>query len=199
MWGIEEDDRRPVDGYRGTVTERKSQENRQQTEVITFESEDKEETVQGIDAQKRYEIEICARNEFGFNCSEPFLFPFAITNPILPTEESGGLPTGAIIAIVIILLLLLLCCLLLLLFLLFYCRKERSKNYYPEKNGKFTPSILTVAHYYRNLPKLSPPSKISPPPSLAKSYCKGSLLFKSTPTPQTRLVTHFQMIRMSEN
>ena len=36
---------------------------------------------------------------------------------------------------------------------------------------------------YRNLPKISPPSKISPPPSLAESYCKGSLLFKSTPTP----------------
>ena len=53
--------------------------------------------------------------------------------------------------------------------------------------------------YYRNLPKISPPSKISPPPSLAESYCKGSLLFKSTPTPQTRLATHFQMIRMSEN
>ena len=140
MWGIEEDDRRPVDGYRGTVTERKPQENRRQTEskAITFESEDKEQTVQGIDAQKRYEIEICARNEFGFNCSVPFLFPFAISGrPILPTEESGGLPTGAIIAIVIILVLLLLCCLLLLLFLLFYCRKERSKNYYPEKNGKF--------------------------------------------------------------
>ena len=50
---------------------------------------------------------------------------------------------------------------------------------------------------YRNLPKLSPPSKISPPPSLAKSYCKGSLLFKSTPTPQTRLATHSQMIRMT--
>ena len=44
MWGIEEDDRRPVDGYRGTVTERKPQENRRQTEskAITFESEDKE-------------------------------------------------------------------------------------------------------------------------------------------------------------
>ena len=45
---------------------------------------------------------------------------------------------------------------------------------------------------YRNLPKISPPSKIRPPPSLAKSYCKGSLLFKSMPAPQTRLATHFQ-------
>ena len=50
---------------------------------------------------------------------------------------------------------------------------------------------------YHNLPKLSPPSKISPPPSSAKSYCKGSLLFKSTPTPQTRLATHSQTIRMT--
>ena len=50
---------------------------------------------------------------------------------------------------------------------------------------------------YRNLPKISPPSKISPPPSLAKSYCKGSLLFKSTPTLQTRLATILRLIRVT--
>ena len=56
------------------------------------------------------------------------------------------------------------------------------------EGGKRDDVIMT----YRNLPKLRPPSKISPPPSLAKSYCKGSLLFKSTPTLQTRLATIFR-------
>ena len=55
---------------------------------------------------------------------------------------------------------------------------------------KYNVAKVEKMYIYLNLPKLSPPSKISPPPSLAKSYCKGSLLFKSTPTPQTRLATH---------
>ena len=137
-WDIEEDELRPVDDFLGTVKETEAPNKRRQIgESITFESGDREETVQGIDAQKQYEIVICARNEFGLNCSDPVFFVPPITGePLLP-EESGGLSTGVIIAIVIILVLLLLCCLLLLLFLLFYCRKERSRKYFPEKNGKF--------------------------------------------------------------
>ena len=135
VWDVEEDELRPVDGYRGTVTETKPPESTQQPEVITFESEDKEETIQGIDVQKEYEIIICAINQLGFNCSEPVLFQVLITPE---PEESGGLATGGIIAIVITLVLLLLCCCLLLLFLLLCCRRKRSKKYYQEKNGKFT-------------------------------------------------------------
>ena len=150
-WDIEEDELRPVDNYTGTVTlTEKVNERRRQTvniarEPIVFESEDKEERIQGIDADKIYEIQICARNRFGSNCSEPFTFPAILPTRRLPTrpepilpEESGGLATGAIIAIVVVLLLLFLCCLLLLLFLLCFCQRERSKKYYPQKNGKFT-------------------------------------------------------------
>ena len=33
-----------------------------------------------------------------------------------------------------------------------------------------------------NLPKISPPSKISPPPSSTKSYCRGSFTLENKPT-----------------
>ena len=42
--------------------------------------------------------------------------------------------------------------------------------------------LSVVLIKYRNLPKISPPSKIRPPPSFKWSCCKGCFSLESTPT-----------------
>ena len=128
-WEIDEENGlRPVDSYNGTLQEKVDTVLRQTDSKITFESENKETTVQDIDVQKQYEIQVCARNKFGVNCSEPFNFPPPTPSP--PTRgpvdtNEDGLSSGVIAAIVIVLVLLFLCCLLLLLLFCFLYQRRK--------------------------------------------------------------------------
>ena len=89
---------------------------------------------------ERYNVIVCAENEFGTMCGEPTT-PVPVPAPLSPSEESeDGLPPNVIVGIVIgVVALLLLCCLLWFLIILLCCccwAKEREKKYLPAKRGE---------------------------------------------------------------
>jgi len=154
-WTAEEDVRRPVAGYFGSISpapveNTKSISRRQaNTGQLDFSTPNTYFVVPNIDQDKELILQVCSRNEFGFNCSEPYTFqasnlPFISdqnNNSTVPPTAGVGNPTGlepgiiAVIIIVVLVLLLVFCCLLLLLLYLLW-PKLGGHAYFPSKIGK---------------------------------------------------------------
>ena len=162
-WTAEEDVRRPVDGYFGTINssqvENTNSLSRRQADTgqLQFSTPNTYFRVANIDQEKELVLQVCSRNEFGFNCSSPFTFKVSELNfiPDTPTDpdtppgnntvlspEGIGNPTelapgiiAVIVIIAVLVFLLVFCCLLLLLSCLLWPRL-RGDAYFPEKIGK---------------------------------------------------------------
>ena len=154
-WTAEEDVRRPVAGYFGSISpapvENTNSISRRQanTGQLDFSTPNTYFVIPNIDQDKELILQVCSRNEFGFNCSEPHTFqasnlPFITdqnnNSTVLPPEGVGN-PTGlepgiiAVIIIVVLVLLFVFCCLLLLLLCLLWPRQS-GQDYFPSKKGK---------------------------------------------------------------
>ena len=156
-WTVKEDVLRPIESYSVYLSPADITRRQVETDRLNFTTQENYYIIPNIDQGKRFTLQVCSKNEFGFNCSTRITFlakdlqptQVSVTNatqlPLEPqptsvvTEPLEPQPTGlspGIIALIVILLLL--CCLVLLVLLLCLClrRKENGKSYFPSEEGE---------------------------------------------------------------
>lgn len=139
-WSIFITEKLPVDGYIVEITFPDKDE--LTTIVISIEISDPQETsltheyiVDGVDySTANISVRVCAVNNEGIVCSQPFYHQGVEVGPGVTGQEGGGINGGAIAAIVIILLLFFIGIPVLLL-LLFLCNMYCWRTYYPGIRG----------------------------------------------------------------
>ena len=151
-WTVKGDVLRPIESYSVYLSPADITRRQVETNRLNFTTQETYYIIPNIDQGKQFTLEVCAKNEFGFNCSTPITFlakdlqPGQVSVETQPTVQISVAtkplepqPTGlapGIIALIVILLLL--CCLVLLVLLLcLYLRKRRKgKSYFPSKKGE---------------------------------------------------------------
>ena len=138
-WTAQSDFLHPIERFIGNITiepsgdkRQRRQDNRAEIRTFNVENSTYKYKLKDFATDKIYTVVICAVNEIGENCSDPWgptFFP-PPTGPLPPsgTSISPGVIAGIVVAVVA---LILLCCLFLLLLLLLCCKKDSEKAYYP--------------------------------------------------------------------
>ena len=141
-WTAKEDILRPIESYSIYLSFADITRRQVETDRLNFTTQEIYYIIPNIDQGKQFTLDVCSKNEFGFNCSTPVTFPDDLPPTVkasVATEALEPQPAGlapGIIALIVILLLL--CCLVLVVLLLYLYRrrKENGKSYSPRDEGE---------------------------------------------------------------
>ena len=141
-WTAKEDILRPIESYSIYLSFADITRRQVETDRLNFTTQEIYYIIPNIDQWKQFTLDVCSKNEFGFNCSTPVTFPDDLPPTVkasVATEALEPQPAGlapGIIALIVILLLL--CCLVLVVLLLYLYRrrKENGKSYSPRDEGE---------------------------------------------------------------
>ena len=141
-WTVKEDVLRPIESYSVYLYPADITRRQVGTDRLNVTTQETYYIIPNIDQGKRFTLEVCSKNEFGFNCTQITFIAKDLQSTVqisVTTEALQSRPAGlapGIIALIVILVLL--CCLVLVVLLLYLYRRRNSKakSYRPSEEGK---------------------------------------------------------------
>ncbi len=148
-WEADDTELNPASFYSGTITFNDTSARKREANVITFETVETGYTVEDVDTSKDYEIEVCAHNDGGQSCTDPYYLEGEPAS-LRESDESDDTNPGTIVLAVLIPLLIAVCVLILVLLFLVFVRIHNWDSYSPEDKGMTCRFLFVLSNKFRS-------------------------------------------------